>query len=234
MIRNCGLVKPGAGIAKIAMAYGIYRTRDDGVDSTTAKLFRAMFSRTVDIKFLGVWDTVGALGIPLRVAKVVNEKFYGFHDTKLSSIVQHAYHAIAVDEHREDYQVCLWDPDHAVDHEQVLEQRWFCGAHADVGGGYPSRKLSDITLAWMQSKAAAAGLKVQPATIGADFHLGDITDSYAAFLAGRYQVLKRRFFRNMLATHFGNEKLDDSIHERSKATTLNPRYAPQNAGFPPV
>ena len=62
MLCNCGLLKPGAGTAKILTAYGMYRTRNDGVDSKTAKLFRLMFSREVRVKFLGVWDTVGRWG----------------------------------------------------------------------------------------------------------------------------------------------------------------------------
>ena len=61
---------------------------------------KAMFSRDIAIKFLGVWDTVGALGIPLNLLGQVNAKFYEFHDTGLSKIVENAYHAVAIDEHR--------------------------------------------------------------------------------------------------------------------------------------
>src|SRR5439155_7752741 len=100
MIRNCGLIYPKHLALRGAMAYGIYRTRDDNADSFTAKLFRSSFSRDIKIKLIGVWDTVGALGIPLAVLKDVNMKFYEFHDTKLSTIVENAYHALAIDEHR--------------------------------------------------------------------------------------------------------------------------------------
>jgi uncharacterized protein (DUF2235 family) len=70
--------------------------RGDSVDSFTAKTFRAAFSHEIKIKFIGVWDTVGALGIPLHLLQDVNMKFYEFHDTNLSSIVENAFHAIAV------------------------------------------------------------------------------------------------------------------------------------------
>jgi uncharacterized protein (DUF2235 family) len=156
LLRNCGLVENKRLPLRIAMAYGIYRTRDDGPDSPTALQFKAKFSRVIKLKFLGVWDTVGALGIPLDLLQRLNMQFYEFHDTKLSTIVENACHAIAVDEHRVDYDACLWTPE--VKPEQSLQQRWFLGAHCDVGGGYKDRRLSDLALSWMQDNAAAAGL----------------------------------------------------------------------------
>jgi uncharacterized protein (DUF2235 family) len=107
MLRNCGLIRPEHLGLRVGIAYGIYRTRDDGADSFAAKLFRSSFCREIRIEFLGVWDTVGALGIPLNVLEGFNSKFYEFHDTELSSIVENAYHAAAIDEHRQDYDVCL-------------------------------------------------------------------------------------------------------------------------------
>ena len=84
--------------------------------------------------------------------KDVNMKFYEFHDTKLSSIVENAFHAVAIDEHRQDYDVCLWSPDSAA--QQQLEQRWFLGAHCDVGGGYQDRRLADLTLVGCKARPA--------------------------------------------------------------------------------
>jgi uncharacterized protein (DUF2235 family) len=138
--------------------------------------------------FLGVWDTVGAPGIPLNVAKRFNSEQYAFHDLELSGIVENAYQAVAVDEYREDYQAALWDP--KVKFNQVMEQVWFVGAHADVGGGYPDQSLSDIALAWMQDKAqlAGAGLELDPKhmpKLDPDGAIkGKVTDSFGAFLLG--------------------------------------------------
>ena len=226
MIRNCGLIHPKHLALRVAMAYGIYRTRDDGADSTTAKLFRRAFSREIKIKFIGVWDTVGALGIPLNVLADVNMKFYEFHDTKLCSLVENAYQATAIDEHRRDYDVCLWSPSAAM---QNLEQRWFIGAHCDIGGGYADRRLSDITLRWMQDRAAALGLALDPVTVGVENHLGEYTDSYARFLGGVYAKKNARHYRAINATQFGNERIDESVNRRRKKDR---EYEPQNNGLP--
>jgi uncharacterized protein (DUF2235 family) len=227
MIRNCGLIYPKHLALRVAMAYGIYRTRDDGADSMTAKLFRQAFSRAIKIKFMGVWDTVGALGIPLDVLSDAKMKFYEFHDTKLCSLVENACQAIAIDEHRRDYDVCLWNPDTAP--AQVLEQRWFMGAHCDVGGGYEDRRLSDLTLRWMQDKAVALGLAVDPVTVGAQNYLGEFTDSYARFLGGVYAKKNARHYRAFGGTRFGNETVDESVTQRRKEDR---DYEPQNNGLP--
>jgi len=227
MVRNCGLILPKHLALRVTMAYGIYRTRDDKVDSLTARLFRASFCREIKIRFVGVWDTVGALGVPLGVLKDVNMRFYEFHDTKLSSSVENAYHAIAVDEHREDYDVCLWNP--SAEAEQVLEQRWFIGAHCDVGGGYEDRRLSDMTLRWLQDKASASGLGVDAVRIDEKNYLGEFTDSYAEFLGGIYAKENPRHYRSIWTTKYGKEVVDDSVQRRRKEDR---DYEPQNNGLP--
>lgn len=229
MIRNCGLVRRRGASLKIGIAYGIYRTREDGPDTSAAIAFREMFSREIPIRFLGVWDTVGALGIPLEAARRLNSKLYEFHDTELSSIVREAYQAIALDEHREDYDITLWDPKKKPG--QVLEQRWFVGAHADVGGGYPDRKLSDLSLRWMQDRALGAGLALAPVSVGPENHRGPLTDSFAKFLNGLYAAAHQRHFRPVLATGFGNEELDPSIGSRRRDEG---QYRPLNPGLPSV
>jgi uncharacterized protein (DUF2235 family) len=231
MIRNCGLVESGfLNPIRIGTAYGIYRTRDDGVDSETATSFRSHYSREVKIKFVGVWDTVGALGIPLEFVEKLNAQFYQFHDTRLSSIVENACQAIALDEHRGDYDICLWSPSEQPD--QPLEQRWFCGAHCDVGGGYPDRSLSDLALRWMEDKAAALGLALTRTAADPEGYQGTLTDSYAAFLDGAYAKVKKPHYRAVLSTKWGNEVLDPSIGLRRKDAALDPIYGPKNEGLP--
>ena len=229
LVRNCGLVYNKRLALRIPMAYGIYRVRDDGPDSTTAKAFRANFAREVTIKFLGVWDTVGALGIPLDLLEPVKMKFYEFHDTRLSKIVENAYHALAIDEHRDIFDASLWTPETAP--EQTLEQRWFIGAHCDVGGGYAERKLSDLALRWMQDKASALGLAVKPVATGEDNFRGAFHDSYSEFLHGVHAKKNARHYRVIGATRFGNELIDESVARRRKADRA---YEPQNDGLPPL
>src|SRR5262249_7331413 len=76
MIRNCGLVSSAGASLFTPVAYGIYRTRQDGPDSKTAIAFRTRFAREINIRFLGVWDTVGALGIPLRILSDLKSDYY--------------------------------------------------------------------------------------------------------------------------------------------------------------
>jgi uncharacterized protein (DUF2235 family) len=229
LIRNCGLVLPGAEALKIGVAYGIYRTRGDGPDSSAARAFRSMFAREITIRFLGVWDTVGALGIPVHAAERLDKALYQFHDTELSRIVENAYQAIALHEHRGEYEATLWDPSEAP--EQTVEQRWFVGAHADVGGGYPDRRLSDLTLRWMQDRAAAVGLGLEPVSPSPEGWRATPTDSYARFLDGLYARIHPPFYRRVFGTRFGDETLDASIDLRRAD---GPDYRPPNPGLPPL
>ena len=103
----------------------------------------------VKIKCVGVWDTVGALGIPGHLDRVFTS-FYEFHDTGLGSHVENAFHGLALDETRVDFQPTLWDQNPvAKANGQVLKQVWFTGVHSNVGGGYDEHGLSDVALAWM-------------------------------------------------------------------------------------
>jgi uncharacterized protein (DUF2235 family) len=106
------------------------------------------------IKAVGVWDTVGSLGIPLYLRDGRFDVF-GFTDSKLSELVELGFHAMAVDELRADFPVTPWE------RRKGVEQVWFAGAHADVGGGYPQAesRLSDVTLQWMMKKLSDANVK---------------------------------------------------------------------------
>lgn len=151
-------------------------------------------TRDARIHFLGVWDTVGALGVPLLNLSHAEK----FHDTKLGKHVDHAFHALAIDEHRKDYQATLWTeiPDPA---GQVVEQRWFPGAHANVGGGYEDDLLPEPPLAWVAGKARDCGLSIADAVIRLDGneYRSPVRDSFADFGFGMYQwiKLKQRHYR---------------------------------------
>ncbi|MBL8484289.1 MAG: DUF2235 domain-containing protein, partial [Rhodocyclaceae bacterium] len=107
------------------------------------------------IAAVGVWDTVGALGLP-EFNQDGRADAFRFADTKLSSKVGRGIHAVSLDEQRVDFTPTLWDA--APNVVQVA----FAGAHADVGGGYPAANaesgLSDITLAWMMQELSATGV----------------------------------------------------------------------------
>jgi uncharacterized protein (DUF2235 family) len=139
-------------------AFTAYREKDDR-KKWLAKL-KDCNLYVPDIKMLGVWDTVGALGIP-AVVGLCDPVVYGFLDTSLSPRVKYACHALAIDEKRAQFQPTLWTNQPVAD--QVVEQTWFSGCHADVGGGnidpeIDTASLTDITLGWMLARAKVVGL----------------------------------------------------------------------------
>jgi hypothetical protein len=105
---------------------------------------------------VGVWDTVGSLGIPALIGGI-DTLMFGFLDTGLHPDVLNAYQALAIDERRREFPPTLWTS--APVAGQQMEQVWFSGVHCDVGGGYPETGLSDTTFSWMLGKAKALGLE---------------------------------------------------------------------------
>lgn len=142
LIRKCGIIRKN-DLNLISNAYALYRDRAADPESDVARRFRMEYSYEVSkIKFIGVWDTVGALGMPLFALQWYNKLKYAFYDTTLSSIVENAFHALSIDEKRSNFKPTLWERSTNPakrDFKQVLEQRWFAGVHANVGGGYPMR-----------------------------------------------------------------------------------------------
>jgi uncharacterized protein (DUF2235 family) len=161
-VRNAGILKRQYA-DRVPEAYALYRNRQAHPRGTEAQLFRRSYSYETRIRFVGVWDTVGALGIPLSgipLVDVVNRRWQ-FHDTTLSTSVDAAFHALAVDEKRRPFEPTLWQqqPDAGT---QRLEQVWFAGVHSDVGGGYPDGSLADVALMWMVARAQSCGLAFRP------------------------------------------------------------------------
>ena len=117
--------------------------------------------------FIGVWDTVGALGIPeylgwLNILDPIHR--YDFHDVTLNPHIRHGRHAVAMDERRRPYMPALWSEPYASG--QDVKQVWFPGSHKDVGGGHLRMGLSDGALLWMIEEARdAVGLGFNPATV---------------------------------------------------------------------
>ena len=135
----------------------------------------------LQIAYLGVWDTVGALGVPKHlggITKIFNRK-YRFHDADLSRSVRSARHAVAIDERRKSFPPTLWNNldqlnDGAEGNARPYQQVWFPGEHGSVGGGGDITGLSDNTLVWVAEGAEAIGLKFMPGTL--DSFRGQIDD----------------------------------------------------------
>jgi uncharacterized protein (DUF2235 family) len=221
LIRKCGLLN-FTDKSRLDQAYELYRNKDIAPDDPRAIAFRAANSRGIRVHFIGVWDTVGALGIPVSHVPFGRD-YYRWHDTDLSKIVNYAYHAVATDERRKDYAVALWT--RTKPENRDVEQRWFVGAHANVGGGYdkdPADALPNPPLRWIQEKAEAAGLRLKSKVpVGPDDHLAEVDDSFREFMFGVYRVFKDPFDRP-----FGsgvNESVDNSVWERWR---YDPAYRP--------
>lgn len=163
LINNCGILKRAVA-PLIAEAWKVYKSplKKNHPNGANAQAFRKDHSHASrNVHFIGVWDTVGALGIPFSLMGLL-ESHDEFYDTKMGSNVTFARHALAIDEQREDFQPTVWTPRPGVD----LKQVWFAGSHSDVGGSYPPDKgsgllASDAPLAWMLKQARAAGLSLE-------------------------------------------------------------------------
>ncbi|SDN72226.1 DUF2235 domain-containing protein [Vreelandella arcis] len=163
LINNCGILKR-SDARLITEAWKIYKStkKTHHPRGEAAIRFRDKHSYAQrDVHFIGVWDTVGALGIPISIMGLFNgtDEFY---DTKMGANVAIARHAMAIDERREDFTPTVWTPRPGVD----LKQVWFAGVHADVGGAYEPDKhglqAADTPLAWMLDEANTAGLLTEP------------------------------------------------------------------------
>lgn len=163
-VRNSGILRPEHA-DRINEAYSLYRSRDQRTHprAIEARIFRRMYSHPeCGVHFIGVWDTVGALGIPIDGIRVpFLDRYWGFHDTELSSHVAFAFQALAIDEQRGPFKPTVWIQQAGAT-EQVLRQVWFAGVHCDVGGGYRDPSLAEIPLLWMVSCAKEAGLALDP------------------------------------------------------------------------
>jgi len=118
------------------------------------------FDIDVTIRFLGVWDTVDAVGLPFWIGDFINLTLYRFKfpDRKLTPIVERACQALAIDDERESFRPLLWEQEpHDSDR---IEQVWFAGSHSNIGGGYPKQGMSLVALDWMLAHAQRAGVYV--------------------------------------------------------------------------
>lgn len=261
----------------VQQAWDLYRKRippgGEGRLQPEVEQFRRANAWTVKIKFIGVWDTVGALGLPALRSAVLpidaitglwNER-HAFHDTSLGRVVENACHAMAIDEHREDYALALWSAKHPATANpevvQNVEQRWFPGAHSNVGGGYQDDLLPDPPLEWMTTMAISQGLqfirnpteqsrtrancaKALPAAFAltGDEYRWPVRDSFKEFMFGAYAVGKRATTGRLLESgrHF-RPVLVDGVEERVDVSatlkmSADPDYRPHNlalAGLKP-
>lgn len=206
LIRSCGICRRDK-LADIPKAMARYRSRakDTHPDHVETLKFRADFAphvivndveekwrrkqgmdadvERVAVAYLGVWDTVSALGLPaiLPFADRFNAQ-YEFHDAKLTSMVLAARHAISIDERRATFPSTPWSNMETLNKKHVSNlvpshmQLWFAGNHGSVGGGGNQVGLSSISLNWIALGAARAGLALDWQELDRRAHHFDVAD----------------------------------------------------------
>jgi uncharacterized protein (DUF2235 family) len=251
LISKCGVLKPGAPLS-VEQLYARYRRRTDKTirtlldeppaEPTIEERWVLAHCHRPDVKFVGVWDTVGSLGNPIgsmrrKVAK------YGFFDTHLRFTNLFAFQALALDEHRKPFEPTFWtktarndDPTGGSKPRTLdqVEQRWFVGAHANVGGGYPSDILAQAPLKWLMDKAAMHGLRFRPGfEMDPPDYSAPIADSYATFGNPVLRLFSKPFQRPIGTEQRGSAKTTSRINETIDGTVFerwrkNADYRPAN------
>lgn len=186
-------------------------------------------------KFVGLWDTVGAYGLPFEELQGLIP-IAQIRDRHLSSIVDCAYHALSLDDERRSFHPVLWDESDPKDSDRI-QQVWFPGVHSNIGGGYPKDGLSYVSLNWIITKARKEGLHfhcdhlreiAQQANVDGQMY------NSRAFLGGYYRYSPRP------VTRLGNDKAHGvkierpKVHESAFARIREGRVAYGPIGIPLV
>lgn len=177
-----GLVK-STDESGISLSYGALEKRIDAAmriyekgnpESDEAVAFSTPSATShgiIDVHFIGVWDTVSALGFPQRTdpsslgMRLLNGLLMGmdrlfdfsvfkhrFYNYELSKNVKHAYQALAIDDERTAFWPLVWDETTTEAANVHIEQVWFAGMHSNVGGGYGRSGLASLPLYWMLTR----------------------------------------------------------------------------------
>jgi len=192
--------------------------------------------KATPIKLIGVWDTVGALGIPTPIlgrvqrwaGKIWKRFRVGFHNCTLDEHVENAYHALAIDERRGPFKPSIWNE---FTKQRNVLQVWFAGVHSNIGGGYEDSGLSDTAFVWMADRARECGLVINEdymkERVDAN-ESGKLEDSYSF----GYKLLERLrvkpYDRMLGQKEFIGEMIHESVAKRIQDQQLEPSYQPKN------
>ena len=236
----------------VEQAYDVYRSSNPNERKNKAKTYTERYShkdndRVIrDVYFIGVWDTVGALGVPYWPLRWIMRGSYKFHDITLGAHVKHAYHAMAIDERRRLFAPAPWEQSRPIPGQSV-EQLWFPGVHSNVGGGYMDSGLADRAFLWMCLKAADAGLGLKSEymnlRVDPNYH-GELREScrhlwrltaQSRTIGGRLKTKKKGLAMNEGIHFSARERFKDAteFEYRKKHTCRSLGYA-LRCGAPPV
>jgi uncharacterized protein (DUF2235 family) len=222
LITACGILfRQSLGALPDAWVY--YRSAKPHSPAAFAAKYAVQCHVDCSVTFLGVWDTVGSLGIPGSLLATSNKEKFAFHDTSPSPLVKHGVQALAIDEHRHDFTPTFWTG--VVPPGVTIRQVWFAGAHADVGGGYKTRSLADIPLVWMAKQAEGVGLtfdwKCLPDPTMLDVTAPAHDSSSGLFALDRYHPTLREIGMKKCSVKI-NESLYQALDEKGEPiSTIN-------------
>ena len=173
MIHDIGILKgheSGAGFTSdaeideaVKAAYKAYRSKNLSKKKEELEA-KYEIPNDRDIEFVGVWDTIDAIGVPFDELRTVIYKLAAFsrraHRAELNPSIKNAYHAMSIDDERQTFRPMVWNEEHF---GGTVEQVWFAGVHTNVGGGYPKDSLAYLPLDWIMKYANECGLKFDSA-----------------------------------------------------------------------
>ncbi|MDF3311610.1 DUF2235 domain-containing protein [Rhodococcus sp. T2V] len=190
MIAAIGLLTPDGVVRnRLGSAITVYRNRPRPGANPHPEAVKAVddfrefcYSDTdVKIRFLGVFDTVGSLGVP-----GVSGRKYRFHNVELTAQVAYARQALALDERRRPFAPSVWRQG---DNTRTdVKQVWFEGVHTDIGGGYPDSALSDLTLTWMIDEARNCRLAFHQERVDVNLQAKRAVEPHDSMTAGYRMV----------------------------------------------
>ena len=194
--------------------FNIYREKDY---DTVGRLITTEQTDDVKVKMIGVFDTVKSIGSPINITGI--NKNWKFHNSSLCVNTENAFHAIAIDEERENFKAVYWTEKTESQH---VSQRFFSGSHSDVGGG-GDNIASIVPLSWMIRNAKECGLKIDMTQERANAKLPSLENSYDEMFYGMYSKISSPYSRPINSSILGLE-IDYSVTHRLK----NDSYKPVN------
>ncbi len=233
LINNCDILKGQEG-RRVEEAFQLYKNpkyKPNGEYSTNWRKNHSV-PNSSKIHFIGVWDTVGAMGLPFTIFGLIKDKHL-FYDRKMGSNIKTARHALSLDEERKDFEPTIWEPREGVD----LKQVWFPGVHSDIGGSYKpdhdETVLSDIPLTWLVNESTEVGLEFEKYLT--NVKLNPLAKQHNEY-RGKYKLLGR-YIREIPQKENIPTKIHISVQQRYEQSSYKSKsienYLKKNGGVWP-
>ena len=213
----------------IKKAFKIYKKSSaKRIDANANAFVQKHHTMWTKIKFIGVWDTVSALGFPIKWVAVLLDNFFShkFHNLDLSKSIEFARQALSIDERRKTFHPQIWTPTPEQVEKEIVKQVWFAGVHTDVGGGYENPELSNITLKWFLKEAVSKGLIIYEKSKAYETIVESVIDENG-FMETEQKGFLGKIYRDQQREWKNKEKI--CVHESVKKRTKNSK----NSDAPP-